>query len=542
MTKKLIHIILTSCLLFSSLYFPAYAQTASKPLLKKSPEAQFSDGKTCLEQNNLACAKLNLALIPTASPYAKILEGALALQNKQADQALLALLPLQGDENLNASAKILLHQSLAQAFANIGDTQQAVQHFIRAEELLIQNQTHDAADQINKNHAQIWQLLQPLQQADLISLRGNNTDSVFQGWVDLALAAQHANSKLRVSEWRAIYADHPAQAFASNLSEKVAKTTPSSATLSPDSIIAIMATSQGEIDSEKFKAFKLGLETAANLANINTPIQIYHQEQTEPEEVVSANYFIIPKFAETDASARPADLASKPNIAGKPTLQIGIPLQDEANTMMAFARAHQMQYLTVVTTQHETAQQMLKYIQEAWVALMEPAGYANLRIITLDADVLAQPIKLLDLKSQIAADLHDMVILAMPAQDVVKIRPYLDISMPSITFSAIHDVAYEQEALKLLNALRFVEMPFLIESLPEYDAYRSAAATLTQKELLRWFAVGADSLQLLSLMPQNQNHAVLIKGLAGSYELTGTGEMSRSLSTARFNSNGAVAE
>ena len=101
MTKKLFNHILATCLLFSSLYLPAHAETSNKTpsekpdtQIKKSPEANFLDGDTCLKQANTACAKLARAKIPSASAYAKLLQGSIALSEKQTDKALLLLLPL----------------------------------------------------------------------------------------------------------------------------------------------------------------------------------------------------------------------------------------------------------------------------------------------------------------------------------------------------------------------------------------------------------------------------------------------------------------
>ncbi|OYY84604.1 MAG: hypothetical protein B7Y34_00235 [Methylophilales bacterium 16-45-9] len=162
--------------------------------------------------------------------------------------------------------------------------------------------------------------------------------------------------------------------------------------------------------------------------------------------------------------------------------------------------------------------------------------------IVLATDVLAEPIKLLDLKSQIAANIHDMVILAMPASDVVKIRPYLDISTPTITFSSIHDIADENDNLKLLNALRFVDMPFLVESDQAVSDYQGVAANLSDKTLLRWFALGADSLRLLISSEKSSNQAFAINGLAGNYNVSESGEIKRSSTSARFNQSGAVSD
>jgi len=554
MTKKLIRIILSSWLLFSSLYLPAQAETATgkhdtpaKPLLKKSAQAQFLEGKTCLEQSNMACAKLALALIPGMSPYAKILQGALAQHSNQTEQALLILLPLQSDESLTLTAKVMLHRSLAQAFTNLGDIQQAVQHFIITEMLLKQNQATDQEqnkdidNQLAANHEQIWKLLRTQTQTDLIALRGNNTDSVFQGWIDLTLASLHANSKLHVTEWRTIYPDHPAQAFAKNLSED--SPAASQADTQPDlaissGVIALVLPTQDEIDSESLQAFKLGLETSLNLANSSATVDVYYRDQTPPETIAQADYLIAPEFKSTVLDNHNAAAEDKP------TLHVRLTLQDEADTILSFIRRHHMQYATIVTTQHEASQPMLSAVQHAWSEYMEPSGLDAPNIISLDADIMTQPVKLLDLKSLLASQLHDIVILAMPAEDVLKIRPYLDISVPTITFSAIHDIALDNDTLKRLNALRFVDMPFLLEPHTESDQYADTTATLQQKQLLRWFALGADSLQLVQAIDKKTQQTLLIKGLAGYYQLSSepVRKFTRSLGTARFSHNGIVAD
>ena len=556
MTKKLIHIILSSWLLFSSLYLSAHAETAStkqdtptKPLVKKSAQAQFVEGVACMEQSNTACVKLALALIPSMSPYAKILQGALAQQNNQTEQALLILLPLQSDENLTLPAKIMLHRTLAQAFANLGDMQQAVQHFISTENLLKLNQATDQAEiknidkQVAANQEQIWKLLHAQTQTDLIALRGNNTDSVFQGWIDLTLASLHANSKLQVAEWRSIYPDHPAQTFAKKLAEDTSDV--SQADTQPDltipsGVIALVLSTQDEAESESLQAFKLGLQTMLNAANSNASIEVYYQDQTPPEIIAAANYLIAPEFKSAALDSHDA------NIADQPTLHVRLSIQDEANTILSFIRRHNMQYATIVTTQHQASQPMLSAVQHAWSEYIEQSGLGAPNIIRLDADIMAQPVKLLDLKSQIASQLHDIVILAMPAEDVLKIRPYLDISVPTMTFSAIHDIALENDTLKRLNALRFVDIPFLLDSHHESDQYVKSASTLQHKHLLRWFALGADSLKLVQAIGKNVQQTLLIKGLAGNYQLSEPGEpvrkFTRSLGTARFSHSGIVAD
>ena len=540
MTKKLFKRILTICLLFSSLNLTALADSPNaavvkpiKSVVKKSPEMQFLEGEACLRASNIPCVKLSLALIPKISPYAKILEGALAFKQNQTDHALLLVLPIQNDDSLIVQAKILLHQTLAEAFIHLGDTQQAIDHLMRCEGLLQQSHDADSLEKILANHERIWRLISALNQSELITLRGNNTDNIFQGWIDLSLAAQDADTQNSIAYWNALYPEHPALNIASELLKQphAKQTIPG---LNTKGDITIVLPAETEVDAEKVQAFKLGLETALSLAGLGNTVKINHQQQATSELDAETDYFILPDFSESAAISHFQTLNDKPH------LHIGLALQDEANTIFQFASKNSIQHVTIVTTQHETSQKMLASIQQAWLHEAKNDEYAAFNTITLDTDILAEPVKLLDLKSQIASKVHDMIILAMPAKDVVNIRPYLDISTPTVTFSGIHDIAYQNDALKLLNALRFVDMPFLLKTVHNMNDYLGASETLVNQTLLRWFALGADSLQLLITGVTKPSLATSIKGLAGRYSLSESGDIKRTLNDGRFNQSGAV--
>ncbi len=126
MTFKLIKHILTTCLVFGSLYLHAgevinaeatntRAQNAATSQENKSPATLFLAGNSCLKKADIACAKLALARISSASPYAKLLQGNIAILEQRVDESLQLLLPLQAEPRLNAEAKINLHQNLASA-------------------------------------------------------------------------------------------------------------------------------------------------------------------------------------------------------------------------------------------------------------------------------------------------------------------------------------------------------------------------------------------------------------------------------------------
>ena len=550
MTQKLFNTILATCLLFGSLNLPAHAEAVNKTPsaiaklpAKKSPEAHFLDGSTCLKQSNITCAKLALANIPSVSPYAKLLQGSIALAEQQIDKSLLLLLPLQAEENLNTEAKIALHQYLANAFEKLDDTQQAVQHLIQAESVMAASTLPDKQNSIKTNHQKIWDLLNNLDQNQLITMRGDNTDNQLQGWIDLCLTARNLDLTNSLNNWASSYPDHPALAFAKNLSPaNMAKTV---TRLSSEGSIALILPLANEADSAKADAFKLGLETSLNKHALHNEIKTYpsaaNQQDIDGIYTLAKNennaYFVIPNF-------NPDEMQNTINQDGMNNiLHIGLFLNDEAQRIASFATSHGMQHITIVTTGNETAKLMVASFQAAW---RTKSGIATdgdtLHIITLP-DISSASSSLLDLKSQIAEKIHDMVLLAVPASEARLIKPHLDISTPTMAFSSVNEITTNTTPDIPLNALRFVDIPFLLTADHDpYADYRTTDANLGSNELRRWFALGVDALQLLIIGQQPAGKEVTINGLTGALTVDKSGNMERQLSVARFTYNGIVAE
>lgn len=547
MTKKLFSTILTTCLFFGSLYLPAHAETVKKTLpptaklqQKKSPEANFLDGNTCLKQAKTDCARLALANIPSTSPYAKLLQGSLALTEKQTDKALLLLLPLQAEENLIPEAKISLHQFLASAFEKLDDTQQAVQHLMLAETVMTTSTLPDTQDRINEGQQRIWGLINKLEQTELIELRGNNTDNNFQGWIDLCLAARNQDLSSSLASWSSSYADHPAQAFSKKLSP--GKTTPSTmqTSLTSEGSVALIMPIASEADSAKAEAFQQGLQTAMLKYELHNAIKIYtsaaNKQDTDEIYTLAKNegnaYFIIPDFS-IHAAGNRIDQTNTNSI-----LHVSLAINDEVQDIVSFISSHGMRHITVISNDNEASKLMLSSFQEAW----RNADAAPLNIVTLPGDLTSAGGSLLELKSQIAAINHDMVLLAMSAADARAVRPHLDISTPTMAFSSANEITRESTS-QPLNAVRFVDIPFLLMSgQDKYKDYLAASSNLNSNELSRWFALGVDSLQLLILGQQPLTHEALINGLSGTLSIDKTGNLKRRLSLARFTHNGVESE
>ena len=552
MTKKLFSTILSTCLLFGSLNLPAHAETlnktpspAAKLAPKKSAEAIFVDGNTCLKQANKACARLALANIVSTSPYAKLLQGTLALSEQQTDKALLLLLPLQTQDNLLPEAKITLHESLAIAFEKLDDTQQAVQHLMQAEAIITTTTPPGTQDKVTEGQQKIWHLINKLDQAELVALRGNNTDNDFQGWIDLCLAARNQDVSTSLTNWNTSYADHPARLFAKKLTANSTAQASTQNSLHAPGSIALITPLANEEDAKKADALKLGLETAIIEHGLANEIKIYssadNQQDIDEIYTLARNegnaYFILPSFSAADTN-NGIDQTDTNNI-----LHISLPLADEAQAIASFASSHGMQHITVISNNNDTSKLMLNSFQDAWQGKSDTAGNSHaLNIIMLPDDMTPASSRLFELKSQIASKNHDLVLLALPTAEASLVKPHLDISTPTMAFSTVNEMI-NNATPQLFNAVRVADMPFLIMADQEkFKDYSSASTNLSTNELRRWFALGVDSLQLLMIRQQALDNEVSINGLTGTLTVNKAGTLQRRLSLGRFTYYGVIAE
>lgn len=550
MTKKLVNAILATCLLFGSLYLPTFAAEANgaelaavKSPVKKSAETYFLEGNACLQQAKIACATLALAKIPSSSPYAKLLKGSIAWSGNLVDESLLLLLPLQSEKHLIIEAKISLHQHLAQAFASLGDTQQALWHLMQVEAAVISAAPEFKVSHIEKTHQEIWALLSKQSQSQLVTMRGDNTDNELQGWIDLSLAAKNQDVATSITNWLTYYPDHSASALAKNLALQSNASASNMNTIAQGSIALILPIID-EANITQADAFQQGLQATLTKYGLNNVIKTYTGantleaviEQHAQAKSEGAAYFIAPRLTEDDT---PADIASY--LDSHQILSISSPLKDEAAWLAKFAANHAMQHLLIINTDSDGAQAMTHSFRVAWQAELGASEQDDqISAITLPDGVTSDELNLFDLKAQVAATNHDMILLAMSATDVRTIRPYLNISMPTLTFSGVNDTQHSDAAL---NALRFVDIPFLLPTHNNaFSTYTDASASLNSNTLLRWFAIGVDALQLLAASTQAKHSEVIINGLTGELTLNQAGLVRRQLSVARFTFNGIELE
>ena len=503
-------------------------------------EQAFMQGQQYVEQADLGLAALSLTRIPPNSPYAKLLAGNIAAKNAEFDRAFILLLPLQSNLDFNRTAIASLHASLSDAYEKQGDITSAIEQLVRRHPYLLDSQA------ISDNQQRIWKLLSTQTLADLIAMRGESADTTIQGWIDLSLATKNQDIATSLSSWSNSYPDHAALAFAKTLATTVHE--PSNLPTVINGNIALILPPAHEGMSEKIAAFKLGLQAALSKRNMPNEIKSYTREndledintQYSLAKSEGADYAIAPNFGITLTSPNPFSVvALNTNISRQ---QADLSLHDEAHRIAEFANRNAMQNILILTTANEPARQMLQSFVQAW---QTEQGF-SLKIISLipsaagvkDSFDLNQ---LMDLKANIALQAKDMLLLAMSGPEIKNVRPYLDISMPTMAFSNINMLDNDVNANVALNAIYFVDIPFLLApNNSKFSDYREPSAALKNNELKRYFALGVDYLQLLTTGPVGND--LVIEGLTGTLSLDHSGQIKRKLSIAKITDQGVVLE
>ena len=530
----------------------AGADTATAPKPRKSPEAAYSEGLACLGKSDIPCAQVSLAGIPSQSAYAKLLAGNIAAAAKDYDSAFRLLLPLQADKTLSNEASASLHASLALAYDDQQDAPRALEQRVIAETYL------QSPEEIRANQARIWNSLRPLSRADLVEMRGNSQDTTIQGWIDLALAAGKKD-KDALTDWRSAYPDHPAIFISQDLTDKQAVNKPVTSPNDVNGQIALILPFSSETYYPAADAIERGFMAAqyaekgagevkiyASHGDRNEIVSLYTQALSEGAHYVvgpltrdevstlAADRIQVPTLTLNYPETQAADGASLPRKAIPNLYSYGLSADAEAAQVVKYARDLGMQTATVVMSDDVLASRIAKSFSDAWIA---DGGQIRLTLSIADANSLNA------IKSEIAGNPADMIFLSANAESARTIRPYLDIATPTFAISHIYSGIWENPDDQPLAAIRFADMPWLLESSnPEFAGYELAAVDLPPGEMQRWFALGADAYKLLVLLSTKHRLPTSIDGLSGKIRVNASGEISRELSIGRFGKNGVLLE
>lgn len=531
----------------------ALAAPALKTVIKKSPEAAFVEGLACLKQQDIACAQLAASMIPSPSPYAKLLAGNMAVAEADFDRAFRLLLPLQAATGLTPEANASLHTSLARAYENQSDALRALEQHVLAEANL------SVAAELETNQQRLWQLLAALPKDQLVEMRGESEDTLIQGWIDLALA--FTDNEPATSAWRKAYADHPANRLLARLAAKTALSADAKTELNTiqtsnsTGSIALILPQNAELSDAAIDAVRNGFLMAQSVANSQTEIRIF-TAQGKPDDTYAltmqegVHYIVDLAPHEQPADSKAAfefvtlhppmaePMANTHSTAEPPAkvqvLKFGFSPQAEAEQLVKIARNYGMQTATIVSAESALSERWARAFNQAWIAA---GGQVKLRVSLL-ADT-----NLSDIKAQITAHPADMIVLAASTEEARAIRPYLDLSTPTFGFSSSYSGTPHQTLDAPLFAMRFVDIPWLLK--PDesaFEPYRAAAENLPAGEAQRWYALGVDAYLLLAKLIQNPGKTLTLNGLSGKIQVNDDGQISRELSLGIFSKEGVMLE
>lgn len=545
MTQRLLTLLCLSWLLLAPT-----AQAGADTLT--APEAQLHSGLACLQDQDAACAKLALNKIPSQSAYAKVLAGAIAVREQDFDTAFSLLLPLQSSTTLNDEAAASLHSSLAIAYDNQADALRALEQRTAAERFL------QSDEQLHQHHIAIWHQLSTLPRDELVTIRGESPDTVVQGWIDLALAAQEQDSNA-LKNWPNFYPGHPAaNGFSQELltQRPAAPPTHNMAANTQAGTIAILLPFSADIYYPISDAIMRGFAAAQAQADDHRELRIYastddtasisdlyRQAQADNVDMMlgpltrdgisylsqqSAPTFPILALNQTDDTAD-----QKHNL-----YLYGQSLETEIAQIINTAQRLGMQSATIVAGNSPLSERMAQLFNVMWqdagghtIAPPAPTEHDDEDSETSDAQPQANP------------NPADMIFLAANSEEASRIRPHLDAATPTFAISHVYSGIAQDPDNAALNAVRFLDMPWLLQpDAKQFSMFRKAASDLPPGEMQRWFALGADAFRILDHLTRHPGQALTFQGLTGKIEISTDGRIHRTLATGRFSSEGVILE
>ena len=527
---------------------PAIAAPTSSGQQGNTPQALLQQGLDCLDRADLSCAQQALKSMPAQSVHAKLLTGRIAVVEGDTDRALRLLEPLQGEPGLAPAASASLHASLALAYEKQSDILHALEQRIALDRRL----ATDSAEALN-NQQHILSMLTGLPRSQLVDLRGDSTDTTMQGWVDLALALSTAgDQKQALASWHLAYPD---QILASSLLQQTQQSAPDAGAMPSSGTelqgpIALILPFAVEDFYPAADAIERGFVAAQAQAKSDNALKIYatHGNPAEIANIYNqavndgAKYVVGPLTrSEVTAVAStsltvPTLTLNEPEAMNSATAlhTLGLSVEAEAEQIADLARSYGMQTATIVASDNPLGSHMANAFSAAWTR-----GGGQL----VQQIVITRMSDLEDLKRKTDDQPADMVFIAGNAAEARAIRPHINLATPTFALSHVYSGLPHDPLDKPLLAVRFVDMPWLLNPEdPAFAAYREAAAGLPPGKMQRWFALGVDAYHLLRELVRHPQQAFSLQGLTGRIDVTADGQISRELAVGSFGNDGVILE
>ena len=545
MTQRLISLFIILQLCMAGL---AIAAPTSANHQKNTPQASLQQGLDCLDRADLACAQRTLDGMSKQSVYAKLLAGRIAVAEGDTDHALRLLEPLQDESNLPPAASASLHASLALAYEKQADMLHALEQRMQLDAIT----SPDSAEALN-NQRHILSMLTGLPHSQLVDLRGDSANTTMQGWIDLALAFSASDRKQALASWQLAYPD---QTLASSLLQQEPQQGPSKASANASTgtelqgPIALILPFAVEDFYPAADAIERGFVAAQAQAKSDNALKIY-ATHGEPGDIAAiyrqavdegAKYVVGPLTRGEATALASAPLAvptlilNEPDAAGTNSSlhTLGLSVEAEAAQIADLARSYGMQTATIIASDNPLGSHMANAFSEAWTR--SGGRLVQQVVITRMSD-------LEDLKRKTDDQPADMVFIAGIAAEARAIRPHIGLATPTFALSHVYSGLPHDPLDKPLLAVRFVDMPWLLNPDDQaFAAYKEAAADLPPGKMQRWFALGVDAYRLLRELVRHPQQDFSLQGLTGRIDVAADGSISRELTVGSFGNDGIVLE
>jgi len=207
----------------------------------------------------------------------------------------------------------------------------------------------------------------------------------------------------------------------------------------------------------------------------------------------------------------------------------GLSTSDEIQQIIKIAHNLGMHKATVIASNTDFSQQTSQDFKDYWVA-----SGGQLSLISADNN---------DIKKQIIESASEMIFIAEKSENARLIRTALPTNIPTFGLSEIFSGVSANADDAPLRSILFVDCPWMIDrGNPKFSGYTEAAADLPPGEMQRWFALGADSYQILIALDRLTSEGTTIDGLSGKISITANGEIRRSLDYASFGAESIILE
>ena len=495
-------------------------------------EAHYLTGLECLKKTDIPCATVVQALMPPASPYAKLLQAQLSSVAGDWDNVLRLLIPLQAANGLIPEARISLHTTLGDAYEAQGNVLYALEQGGKLESLL-------SLDALPEHQARLWTLISGQPRAVLVEMRGESADPVAQGWIDLALAASYADNKSRnVEQWRTAYPDHPVTtSLLAQIVQSATVENPPVPLAAYPAKIGLLLPLDNPMFQDAAQAVKAGFMAAIGT---QAEVKVYSTGNAEAavlayqQAITDGVQFVVGPLTREETTALvsqtltvPVLFLNLPDTEVKPIDNLyyfGLSVEGEVRQLSTYLRAQGVQTALVVTESTPLGRRMELTFVEHWRSV---GGNVTAQLVIPEAVD-----KLGEIRGEARGHAADIIFLAAGVDQARKVRPYLDAAIPTYGTSHVYDGTPKSDQNLGLEAVHFVDMPWMVT--PERTDFSTYERTGNINQS-RFYALGLDAARVLPiLLSHPQPESQLLEGATGSIMLGNNGILQRKLPMVQF--------